>query len=292
VAGRMVVTFGRDVQALDGGLASAEILLCGYFDHSRLAGRAPYLRWVQSIFAGVDKLAPYVPAGVTLTSTSGMHARKAGEYALGAMIMLNNAVPRFLEAQKAARWQPIFTPSLADRTVVILGVGRMGQAIARQALHFGMRVVGVGRTPGPRPDIDECYAIDDLHKVLPGADFLVLMAPNTAETQRLIGQRELDLLPDHAGLVSLGRGQILDQAALTDTLDRGRLAGAFLDVFETEPLPPDSPLWRTPRLVISPHCIMDSPDYVAAALGVFFDNVARYLDGTPLRNVVDLERRY
>ncbi len=293
IADRLDISFGANDKEAEAGLATAEVVLCGYFNNKDLAKRAPHLRWVQSIFAGVDKLIPAIPPGVTLTNSSGIHAQKAGEYAMGAILMLNSAVPQFVEAQRHTKWEQIFTPSVSRRTVLILGAGRLASAVARHVRHFGMRVIGVARSGGARPDFPECYPVDQLPELLPQADFLVLMVPNTPETNGLIGRRELDLLPSHTGVVSLGRSQVMDHEALVEKLENGELGGAFLDVFDKEPLPADLPLWKTPRLFISPHCALDDgPDYVKLSLDMFFDNMRRYQDGEPLRNIVDTGRGY
>ncbi|HEY9211623.1 MAG TPA: D-2-hydroxyacid dehydrogenase [Ancylobacter sp.] len=293
VADRLDVSFGANNADDDIGLSTAEVLLCGYFNNKGLQTRAPKLRWVQSIFAGVEKLVPAIAPGVTLTNSSGIHAQKAGEYALGAILMLNSAVPHFIEAQRARAWSQRFTPSVSRRTVVILGAGRLAAAVARNARLLGMGVIGVARTAGPRPDMPDCRGIDELRDVLPKADFLVLMVPNTPETRGLIGRHELGLLPAHAGIVNLGRGSVMDHEALVDRLEAGELSGAFLDVFEQEPLPENSRLWTAPRLIISPHCALDDgPDYVRLSLDLFFANMRRYLDGEALDNVVDTGRGY
>jgi glyoxylate/hydroxypyruvate reductase A len=293
IASMLDVSFGTDDADADIGLASAEVLVCGYFGFSGLAARAPKLKWVQSIFAGVDKLIPAIPPGVTLTNASGVHAQKAGEYAMGAILMLNSAVPQFIEAQRKGAWTPIFTPSMTGRTVTILGAGRLAAAVAQHARHFGARVVGIARSSGPRTHFPEVYATEHLPEILPTTDFLILMVPNTAETKGLIGKKELDLLPPHAGIVSLGRSQVMDHDALVEKLERGELAGAFLDVFDKEPLPADSKLWTAPRLVISPHCALDDgPDYARLSLEMFISNMRLYLDSKPMINIVDTARGY
>jgi len=293
IADRLDVSFGANDERDDIGLATAEVLLCGYFNNKGLPTRAPNLRWVQSIFAGVDKLVPAIAPGVTLTNSSGIHAQKAGEYALGAMLMLNSAVPHFIEAQRKKEWSQRFTPSVSRRTVVILGAGRLAQAVAKNAGLLGMTVIGIARTAGPRPDMPDCRGIDELRDLLPLADFLVMMVPNTPETRGLIGRYEIGLLPSHAGIVSLGRASVMDHDALVDRLEAGELSGAFLDVFDKEPVPENSRLWTAPRLVMSPHCALDDgPDYVRLSLDLFFANMRRYLDGQTLDNIVDTGRGY
>jgi phosphoglycerate dehydrogenase-like enzyme len=172
-------------------------------------------------------------------------------------------------------------------------VGAIGVEVARLARRFGLRVLGVSRNGRPHRAVEAMYRTAQLAKVLPRADFLVVAAPLTPATRGLVGRKELDLLPAHAGVVNLGRGPVIDNTALADKLARGELGGAVLDVFDTEPLPPDSPLWATPNLIATPHCAVDDgPRYVARCLDIFFDNARRYLAGRALRNRIEPKLGY
>lgn len=290
---RLVVAFGSDPAAFAAGIREAEVLLAGTFPREDLAARAPRLRWIQSTNAGVEDVLPVLPPGVILTNASGVHGPKAAEFALTALLMLNHAIPRFVTQQREGRWAPCFTSVIAGRTALVVGVGAMGAAVGRLCRRFGLRVLGIRRSGRPHPAVEAMYTPRHLPRLLPRADFLVLTVPHTAETRGLIGKAELDRLRPHAGVVNLGRGPVLDHAALADKLRRGELAGAVLDVVDPEPLPPDSPLWSTPNLIITPHCAVDdAAAYVPRALDIFFANVARYLAGRPLRNRVDPARGY
>ena len=288
LARRLSVTFGEDERALEAGLAEAEILLAGHFPADGLARRAPRLRWIQSTSAGVETLVPLMPAHVVLTNASGVHGPKGGEYGLTALLMLNHRVPYFVTRQREARWDPAYSSTIAGRTVVLIGVGDIGAEVARLARRFGMRVLGVRRSGRPHPHVERMVTPKELHRVLPQADFLVVATPLTAETRGLLGRRELDLLPRHAGVVNLGRGAVIDHDALAEKLRSGELGGAVLEVVPQEPLPPESPLWSLPNVILSPHCAVDDAvHYVPRCLDIFFDNVGRYLRGRPLRNRVD-----
>jgi len=285
---RLELSFGADPSALEGLLAEAEVMLSGGIDAANLKARAPKLKWIQSTSAGVEKLAPLMPPDILLTNASGLHAPKGGEYAMTALLMLNHRVPHFVTSQQARRWDQAFSSPIAGRTLVIVGVGAIGGAAARLARRFGMRILGVTRSGKPDRLVDRVYRAKDLGKALPQADFLLVTTPLTAETRGLIGKAELDLLPRHAGLVNLGRGAVVDYAALAEKLRRGELSGAVLDVFEEEPLPASSPLWGVPNLIISPHCgVDDAVAYAPRALDIFLGNLERYLAGRRLRNLVD-----
>ncbi len=290
---RLRVTFGVDPVALEAGLREAEVVLAGGFDVRDLRARAPHLRWIQSTSAGVEGIAPLIPEGVVLTNASGVHAPKAGEYVMTALLMLNHGVPHFVTRQRERRWDPLYTSTIAGRTVTIVGVGQIGGEVARLARRLGLQVRGVRRGGRPHRWVERMYPPARIREALRGADFVVVAAPLTAETRGLLGAKELDCLPRHAGLVNVGRGPIVDYAALAAKLHAGELAGAVLDVFPEEPLPPDSPLWAAPNVILSPHCAIDDGRvYVERCLDIFFDNLRRYLAGRPLRNVVDVRLGY
>jgi phosphoglycerate dehydrogenase-like enzyme len=285
---RLNVTFGVDPPALEEGLREAEILMVAHVDGRDLATRAPRLRWIQSTSAGVEKLVSLVPPEVVLTNASGVHTPKGGEYAMTALLMLNHGVPHFVTRQRERRWDPIFMTPIAGRTVVLVGVGRIGGEVARLARRFGMRVLGVRRSGRPHRYVHQMYTTKNIRAALRQADFVVVTTPLTSETRGLMGAKELDALPKHAGLVNLGRGAVVDYDALTSKLWARELSGAVLDVFHEEPLTPESPLWSTPNVILSPHCAVDDGRaYVSRCLDIFFDNLKRYLGGRPLRNVVD-----
>jgi phosphoglycerate dehydrogenase-like enzyme len=182
---------------------------------------------------------------------------------------------------------------IAGRTVAIVGVGRIGGEVARLARRFGMRVLGVRRSGRPHRWVHRMFTTKGLRVALRQADFVVVTTPLTSDTRGLIGAKELDCLPRHAGLVNLGRGPVVDYDALSAKLWTRELSGAVLDVFHEEPLPPESPLWTTPNVVLSPHCAVDDGRaYVSRCLDIFFDNLRRYLGGRPLRNIVDRTQGY
>jgi phosphoglycerate dehydrogenase-like enzyme len=290
---RIDVSYGEDPGAFHAQLRTAEVLVVGHLEPGALAGRAPRLRWIQSTNAGVEDVASHLPPGVVLTNASGVHGPKGAEFALTAMLMLNHAVPHFVTRQRERRWDQRFTSPIAGKTVVVVGVGRLGEAVARLARRFGLRVLGVRRSARRHPAVHAMFPPHRLHEALPRADFLVITTPLTPETRGLIGRRDLNLLPRHAGVVNLGRGAVLDEVALGEKLARGELGGAVLDVFDREPLPPESPLWATPNLIVTPHCAVDDGlAYVSRCLAIFFDNLRRYLAGRPLKNRVDASRGY
>lgn len=295
LAAKLDVTFGCDSEDFDSHVVDADILFAQRFPQEDLRTRAPRLKWINVPSAGVEYLMPldWLPDGVVLTNNSGTHAPKAADSAVMAVLMLNARLPAIIANQRENRWEPIFSPVAAGKTVAIVGLGNMGRAAARALKGLGLRVRGVRRNPADDPDVDEIYGRDGLAEALKGADFLLVAMPLTAETRGMIGAGELDLLADGAGVVNIGRGAIVDYDAVRARLESGRLSGTVLDVFDEEPLPAESPLWQAPNLILTPHISSDDPaQYLPRALDIFFDNFRRMLDGAPLRNVIDRSLGY
>jgi phosphoglycerate dehydrogenase-like enzyme len=256
---------------------------------------APSLRMVFVNAAGVDGLAPFdwLPPHVVLVNNSGTHAPKAGEYIAMAALMLAARMPAMVAAQHAGAWRPVFAPTLAGRRVSIVGTGDLGAAGARTLRALGVTVTGVRTRAEPHPDFASVAAVADLDDVLARADIVVLACPLTPATLRLLDRRRLGLLPPGAGVVNLGRGRLIDQEALCDLLESGRLGGAVLDVTDPEPLPAGHRLWTTPNVVVTPHVSCDDPStYNVLSLGVLFANLRAWRAGAAPPNRIDITRGY
>lgn len=299
--GRFDVSFASDDAGFAAAMREAEVLLTWTriakerFPVGVLPARAPRLKVIACNSAGLDRLAPFdwLPPEVTLLNNRGTHARKAGEFALMALLMLASHIPHFATAQRAERWEPRFGSVLAGRTVCIVGLGTLGGAAAEQARAFGMRVVGVRTTPAPHPACDEVHATASLDAVLLRAEFLLLACPLTPATRGLIDRRRLGLLPRGAKVVNMARGAVWDQDAVCDALEAGHLAGGVTDVAVPEPLPPGHRLWRTPGLIVVPHVSSDDPaTYNDRTLDILLANLAAIRDGRPAPNRVDPARGY
>jgi phosphoglycerate dehydrogenase-like enzyme len=294
LARRLRARIAWDLEGFEDAMQRAEILIGWEFPRKDLRARAPRLRWIHLTGAGLEHLAPFdwIPEGVVVTNNSGVHAPKAAEYAEMAILMLANRIPSHVTNQQRARWQQFFPAPVSGKTLLIIGVGAMGAAAAARAKRLGLRVLGIRRTGKPHRHVDQMFRPDALDRLLPRTDFVLLTAPLTPATRGLVGRRQLDLMKPEAGLVNMGRAGLVDYEALADKLTRGELSGAILDVFDPEPLPASSPLWRTPNLIMTPHCSSDAPDYADRTLDLFFDNFRRYLARRPLRNMVDRALQY
>ena len=287
--GKLKITIGYDADILERTIPTADALFGWEFDREHLADRAPRLRWVHAHGAGVSHLMPldWLPRGTVLTNSRGVHGPKADEYTAMAMLMLNNNLPLSVTNQRKARWEQPFNTSIATKTLLILGVGHVGGGAARWAKRFGLRVLGIRRTGRRHRHVDEMHRPQALHRLLPRADFVLVTAPLTAETRHMIGARELDLMKPGAGLINYSRANVVDYKALAKKLKAGRLS-AILDVFDPEPLPSASPLWKLPHLIITPHCSSDDKEqYTLRTLDLVFRNMERFIKGRPLLNRVD-----
>jgi phosphoglycerate dehydrogenase-like enzyme len=296
LAGKVRITTGWDLINAPEALKTAAMLVTSMqVPRKNLRAMAPMLRSIHLIGAGVEYLRPFdwVPKGIEITNNRGIHQQKAGEYILMCVLMLNNRVPTLMNAQSRREWQPLFTDHLKGKTLLIVGVGRLGGAGARQAKRCGLYVIGVRRSGRSHRYCDEVVGQAGLHEVLPRADFIVVTVPSTSATDGMIGKREFALMKETAGFVNFSRAQVVDYRALATRLRRGELGGAILDVFDPEPLPAESDLWTTPNLLITPHCSSDDLNrYIPMTLDLIFENVARSIAGLKLLNRVDFERQY
>lgn len=288
----------RDLSWLEratGLVTSNDVLLEASFPMMDLARRAPRLRWIHIIGAGIEPLLPldWMPPDMVLTNNSGVHVEKTRELALMALLMLHGQLPVMMTQQRQHLWRPIFTSRISGRHLLVIGVGDMGGGVAAAGQSLGMRVTGVRRGGASHPAVGHMVTMDGLDAVLPDADLVALAAPLTPETRLLLNRRRLAMMKPGAGIYNVGRGGLIDHVALAECLTSGAIGGAVLDVFDPEPLPPDSPLWGTPNLVVMPHVTSDDLDtYLPDTFDLVFTNAARQSRGEPLLNSVDRERGY
>jgi phosphoglycerate dehydrogenase-like enzyme len=296
--------FRRDAEAEErwsGMLARAEVVLGVPGERPEglreLLARAPRLRWVQAMTAGAGELVRRADlsaedhARVRVTTTSGVHAGPLAEWCILGLLHFAKRVPALERERAARRWPDRHAGEppreLGGQTMLVIGLGDIGLEAARLGAAFGMRVVGVKRTPAPPPPgVEEVHGPDRLVELAAQADALVVTLPLTAETEGLVSRAVLDAAPADAVLVNVGRGAVVDEAALVDHLRAGTLAGAALDVVTREPLPADSPLWELPNVLLSPHLIAMVAQENDRIVELFADNLRRYLDGRALHNEV------
>jgi phosphoglycerate dehydrogenase-like enzyme len=258
---------------------------------------APDLGWLQLTSAGAEPVLGTEPVErIRVTTSSGMHATPVAEYTLGMMIMLAKRWPLISRAQVEHRWVESIIPSeLYGKTVGIIGLGHIGREVGRLTKAFGMRAIGLRRSATARTTeltIDEVLPPSDLAYLLQRSHYVVLTLPLTADTRHLLGEKELRTMKKGAYIVNVARGAIIDEAALIRALQEGWIGGAALDVFESEPLPADSPLWDMDNVIVSPHNAGNTDIYAAITVDLFCENLRRYLKGELLENVIDPARGY
>ena len=295
VARAIRTTWGVDAKNYDECVREADAMVSYRFPLDNLRSRAPHLKWIQVLGAGVDYMLPldWVPEDLTLTTNWGAHVPKASQSALMAILMINSRIPTLVTEQRRHEWNRIFTSTVEGKTLLIVGVGHIGGGAAEQAKKVGMRVLGMRRSGEPHPAVDEMHGPDALHALLPRADIVLLNTALTSKTKFLMGAKEFGLMKAGAGFINMSRGGLVDPEALEASLRNGHLGGAMIDVAYPEPLPAESTLWDAPNLIVTPHVLSDDIEqYIPRTLDIFFDNIRRYLEGQPLRNVVDLAREY
>ncbi|HLB26064.1 MAG TPA: D-2-hydroxyacid dehydrogenase [Dehalococcoidia bacterium] len=283
-------------------LAEMEVLFTSPVVPADITERAPNLRWVQLTSAGADRLleSPLLRSGVSVTTASGIHAVPIGEYVMGVMLAFAKGLAGAMRAQAERTWRPYMAEELYGKTAGIIGLGAIGSYVAKLAKADGMRVIAIRRSADGRktgreagdPNVDELLPPSELPYLLSQSDYVIVAVPLTAESRGLIDEAELRSMKPTARIVNIARGPIINEAALVRALAEGWIAGAALDVFEQEPLPPDSPLWTVENVLLTPHISGGTPVYMERAVALFCYNLRRYLAGEPLRNVIDVHRGY
>jgi phosphoglycerate dehydrogenase-like enzyme len=292
---RLVEATGVD--DLEAHLPELDAVFAWNFDRSTLLDvlpRAPRLRWIQSISAGVeDFVSPALAAhGIVLTNAAGVYDAGLAESVLGFLLALSARIVEDARLEPGA-WPSGGTRLLRGTTALVVGAGSIGTEVGRLLRAAGIHVRGVARTPRP-PDgtFDAIAGPEELHAELGGADHVVNVLPITDPTRGVFDAGAFAAMRPHAVFVNIGRGATVDEPALIEALAHGRIAGAALDVFEVEPLPAESPLWRMPNVLVSPHRAGDHEGWQTDVVALFVDNLERFVAGEPLRNVVDVELGY
>lgn len=292
----------------DESLDDVEVLLRGPLSpdaFDRILARAPRLAWVHSASAGVERV--LTPSsrerGIVITNARGVFSRPIAEYVMMMILSVSRRLPQLLELQRERTWQPLEGAELRDITIGIVGLGSLGRAIGALASAFGCRVVAtrrrfevgveqVGDDHDPTAEVhhlmvDQILSPDRLPELLAESDFVVLAAPLTPETESMINAETLAQFKPGAWLINVARGRLVDERALLRALREGQLGGAVLDTFREEPLPPSSPFYDLPNVIVTPHTSWSSGRVLDRSVGLFCENVRRYASGRPLLNVVD-----
>lgn len=260
-----------------------------------LVEKGQSLKWIQFSTAGIERAIKFgLPRGVPVCCAAGIKGRTVAEHTMALLLALYRQFRAMEAARKRREWARHelnhATRTVEGETLVLVGFGHIGQEIARKAKAFDMYVVTVTRAGGKGPTVDEAYTRESLHDILPRADALVLATATDSSTIGMIGAHELSLMKPSAVLLNMGRGELVDEKALIEALQRKQISAAALDVTEVEPLPPESPLWDLENVLISPHISGTGKDGYARFKEIFHENYRRFLVGEPLQYLVDWEK--
>jgi phosphoglycerate dehydrogenase-like enzyme len=291
---------GSAAEALERAAPGATAILNWNFSNRtlrELLARCPRLRWVHARSAGLDTfLFPeLVESPVILTNGSGVFSQSLGEFVLGAILYFAKDFRRMLRNQQAGAWAPFDVLEISGQTVGIVGYGDIGRAAASRARAMGMRVLALKRRSpvyNEDPFADQIFGPENRMEMLSESDYVVIAAPLTPETRGMIGEAEFAAMKPEAVLVNVGRGPVVNEAALLRALTEKRIKGAALDVFEHEPLPPGHPFFKLENVLLSPHCADHTPTWTADAMRFFVEQYKRFRNGEPLKNVVEKHLGY
>ena len=281
-----IAFISRDVT----GRSSKTVLTDALLRFYDILRHAPRLAWVHGHSAGADRpIYPELRArGVTVTTSSGANAKAVAQMILAALLALGRRLPDLMAAQRRHAWEPLLGAraprDLTGQTALIVGLGPIGQEAARLLKMLRLQVIGVRRSDAATPHCDRVLPFDRLNEALPLADWVILACPLTGQTRGLLDAARLALLPAGARVINVARGEVAVERDLVAALASGALGGAFLDVFETEPLSPLSPLWDLPNVIVSPHTAGHTSGHYAAVAELFLDNLARWRSGQAMRN--------
>jgi phosphoglycerate dehydrogenase-like enzyme len=253
---------------------------------------AQNLRWFNVGGAGIDHLTPWDPEYLTVTNSAGVAADVMAQHTMAAILSLTLAWPKFIRAQAERRWAPAKIASVEGRSVCVVGLGHTGAAVARRAGAMGLRVVGVRAHPRAMDGIERVYGPDELHAALGDGDYVVICMPLTPDTRHLIDAKALAAMRPGAFLIDVSRGGVVDGEALVEALQSDHLTGAALDVFETEPLPADSPFWDLDNVIVTPHSSSIDVGWERRSALMFCDNLDHWRAGEPLERITDPMRGY
>jgi phosphoglycerate dehydrogenase-like enzyme len=295
------IAAGLTLEALERAAPEATVILSWAFSRDlleRALAMSPRVRWVHTRAAGIDKLLfpELVASPAVLTNGSGVFSASLGEWVLGAILYFAKDFRRLIRGQTEGRWDPFNVTEISGQTVGIVGYGDIGRAVATRVRHMGMRVLGMTRR-GPLlynadPLVNQVFAPAARIRMIEQCDYIVVAAPLTPETRGLIGEAEFAAMRPSAVILNIGRGPVIDEAALVRALQQRRIKGAALDVFDCEPLPQGHPLYLLDNVLLSPHCADHTATWLDDAMDFFLANFERYRKGEPLLNVVDKERGY
>jgi phosphoglycerate dehydrogenase-like enzyme len=296
----VTVKIGKTAADLGDAVAEASVLFNwtgAKTEVHKVLQTAPKLEWIHAMYAGLDRsLFPeLVEHPVPLTNGSGVFSQSLGEFIMLGVLYWAKDVPRRIAAKSARRWDVFDNVEISTQAIGIVGHGDIGRAVSSRAKAMGMRVLALRRNTERRAGdehVDRVYGVAELHEMLPECDYVAVAAPLTAETKGMIGKAEFEKMKPSAIIMNVGRGPVIDEPAMIDALRTKRIRGAALDVFDIEPLPPDSPFWDLENVFMTAHCADHVHGWVESAVVFFIEQFNRWRKGEPLKNIVDKRAGY
>lgn len=295
--GKMEIVKVKDFKKAGDVLSDAQVLLTNQLeiDKSDLE-RMENLKWIQCVFSGINHFPfDYLRSkGIILTNARGVHKIQMSEFIVSLLLSIVRKSYHYTKAHIAGKWDPIKIDELYGKTIGFIGVGSVARETARKLKAFDVRILGVKNTVEDVQYFDEIYGNDDLDQVLEESDFVIALVPLTDETKGMIGREQFEKMKQTAWFINVARGPVVDEEALIEVIKEGRIAGAGLDVFEKEPLPEDSPLWKLDNVILTPHIAGPTPHYMDRLIGIFADNLEAFIDGNTenMVNVIDFDKQY
>jgi phosphoglycerate dehydrogenase-like enzyme len=294
------IVVGDSAEAFESAASRADAILHAWGNHKALEDAfrlSPRVRWVHSLAAGVENILfpELVESPVPLTNARGVFARPLAEFAMGAILFFAKDFRRLVRSQEAGAWDPFDVEEISGRTLGIIGYGEIGRSTAGLARGLGMRVLALRRRPDlcrDDPNVARVFPAEAKLDLMAASDYLLVSAPLVPGTRGMIGEPELRAMKPTAVLINVGRGPVVEEAALVRALEEGRIRGAALDVFDQEPLPAGHPFYRLRNVLLSPHSADHTPDWCERSMEFFLDNFDRFRKGQPLENVVDKRLGY
>ena len=263
------------------------LIVWGRFSPNTFCNRCTNLRWIQGLSAGMEGVMALDAAKspTIVTKMAGVHGIPMSEHTMFYILAFLRGFPQLRVHQRKHYWKKPENPQPTEcqnKVVSIIGIGAIGQEVARKCKFFGMKVIGCKRHPSPMEYVDEMYPTTQLHKVLGMSDFVICLVPHSPESEKMFSTAEFAAMKNTGVFINIGRGAVVDTPALVKALQNGIIAGAALDALDQEPLPEDSPLWDLENVILSPHCASDSPYYFDRAIPLVCENLDRYLKGEKL----------
>lgn len=293
----VTATYADTAQDMEDMADAADVLFAvpgGRVPTAGFVRKAKNLRWIHAASAGVDHLLipEIVESDIIVTNCPGIHAVTISEHVFSMILAFSRDLIGFMENKRSRLWKRNRISELGGKTLLVVGLGATGREVAKKAKCFGMYVIGTKRRPEPVEWVDEVLGPEQLSEALGRADYVVLCVPLTRETDGLLGAEEIGRMKPGSVLINVSRGEVVDEDALVDALRSGKLRGAGLDVFRREPLPPSSPLWDLPNVIMTPHVAGSREGNIGILTEIFRDNLAKFIRGEPIPNVVDKRRGY